>query len=170
MTTFDEWERAYPQAARELLSVLTAGVFPPTADEEGHSEDWAQGQVRMEAARRGGLLWRNNVGAIKVKEVHVCPACSFRFEVVRPPMRWGLCNDSSKLNATLKSSDLIGIVPTVITADMVGKTLGQFAAVEMKKPGWNWKGDSHENAQAAFGALVVKAGGRFAFSTGAWPW
>ncbi len=167
---YTEWAKRHPQAAYELQSIMLAGVFPPGPDEEGHSEEWAQAQDRMAAARAGGLLWRNNVGALKTKEAHVCPACKFPFEVVRPPLRWGVCNDSSKLNKKLKSSDLIGIKPLLITAAHVGTVVGQFAAVEEKKPGWKWSGNAREQAQAAYGALVMKAGGHFEFSTGALAW
>lgn len=31
--------------------------------------------------------------------------------------------------------DIVGCIPTVITPDMVGKTIGQFIAVETKAPG-----------------------------------
>lgn len=31
--------------------------------------------------------------------------------------------------------DIVGCIPTVITPDMVGKTIGQFVAVETKAPG-----------------------------------
>jgi hypothetical protein len=168
--TYTEWSIKHPQAALELQAIQLVGVYPPTDHSTGHSEDWAQANIRMAAAKRGALLWRNNVGATKTKEVHVCPACRFKFEVARPPIRWGLCNDSAKLNAKLKSSDLIGCVPRVILSEDVGKTLGQFAAVEAKKPDWRWKGDKHEQAQASYGSLVQSKGGLFAFSTGAWPW
>tara|TARA_R100000541_G_scaffold8848_1_gene16457 strand:+ start:844 stop:1365 length:522 start_codon:yes stop_codon:yes gene_type:complete len=168
--TYTEWARRHPQAAYELQAIQLAGVMPPAKGEEGHSEDWAQAQVRMAVARAGGLAWRNNVGANKTKEVHVCPACAFRFEVTRPPLRWGLCNDSAKLNKVMKSSDLIGGRPIVITPSDVGRTILQFFAIEMKKPGWSWSGDSHEQAQAAYGSLVMQKHGFFAFSTGALPW
>jgi len=168
--TYTAWSLRHPQAAYELQCIMLAGVFPPGPDEEGHSEEWAQAHDRMAAARVGGLLWRNNVGARKVKDTHICPSCEFKFEIVNPPLRWGLCNDSAKLNKGLKSSDLIGIKPLLITPAHVGRVVGQFAAVEEKKPGWAWKGDAHEQAQAAFGALVMKAGGHFEFSTGALSW
>lgn len=31
--------------------------------------------------------------------------------------------------------DIVGCIPTVITPDMVGKTIGQFVAIETKAPG-----------------------------------
>jgi hypothetical protein len=168
--TYEAWAARNPQAAYELQSVQLQGVYPPTPDEDGHSEDWAQANVRMAAPRAGGVLWRNNVGARKTKETHVCPSCRYRFEVLVPPMRWGLCNDSAKLNKVHKSSDLVGFRSVIITPDMVGKKFAQFAAVEMKAPGWTWSGNPHEQAQAAFGSIVLKAGGVFAFSTGGLPW
>lgn len=168
--SYTAWALRHPQAAYELQCIMLAGVFPPSPGEDGHSEDWAQAHVRMAAAQAGGLLWRNNVGARKVKDVHVCPSCHFKFEVVNPPLRWGLCNDSAKLNKVLKSGDLVGSRPLLIRPEHVGTTIGQFSMIEMKKPGWVWKGDAHEQAQAACGALVLKAGGHFAFSTGVLPW
>lgn len=167
---YTAWAIRHPQAAKELQAIQLAGVFPPAPGEDGYSEEWAQAQVRMQAARAGGLMWRNNVGALKTKEIHACPSCDFRFEVLRPPLRWGVCNDSSKLNAVMKSSDLIGGRPLLITPDMVGRVVLQLAAVEMKKPSWKWTGNKHEQAQAAFGALVQQKGGFFMFSTGDLPW
>jgi hypothetical protein len=168
--TYEAWAARNPQAAYELQAIQLQGVLPPAHDEVGKSEDWAQAQVRMAAPRAGGVLWRNNVGARKTKETHVCPACRFKFEVLIPPMRWGLCNDSAKLNAVHKSSDLIGFRSVIISPDMVGQTFAQFAAVEMKAPGWHWKGDAHEQAQAAYGSIIQRGGGLFAFSTGKLPW
>lgn len=168
--TYADWAHKHPQAALELQALQQAGVSPPTDHSTGHSEDRVQADIRMAAAREGAVMWRNNVGASKAKEVHVCPSCRFKYEVTKPPIRWGLCNDSSKLNACLKSSDLVGVVPRVISPSDVGKTLGQFAAVEVKRAAWTWRGDKHEQAQAAYGSLVMSKGGLFTFSTGVWPW
>ena len=167
---YADWAHKHPQAALELQAIQQSGVCPPSSQDQGRSEDWVQSNLRMAAAREGAVMWRNNVGATKTKETHVCPSCRFKFEVMKPPLRWGLCNDSSKLNACLKSSDLVGVVPRVISSSDVGKTLGQFAAIEAKRPSWQWKGDKHEHAQAAYGSLVMSKGGLFTFSTGVWPW
>ncbi|BAV81085.1 gp62 [Vibrio phage CKB-S1] len=121
----------------------------------------------MEAGRRGGVLWRNNVGATKAKEVHTCPRCSFRFEIANPPLRYGLCNDSEKLNKRIKSSDLIGIKQVLIGPQHVGTIIGQFHAVEVKAPGEpiNLR-DERQKGQAAFGQLVERFNGSFEFSHG----
>ena len=103
-----------------------------------------QDAAQLEIQELGGVLWRNNIGVDRSS--------------VRP-VRYGLCNDSKQLNAVCKSSDLIGIVPVVVTADMVGKTLGVFVAVEAKKPGWTMGGDKHTVAQGNFIIEVIKKGG-----------
>lgn len=163
--TYQEWADSYPQAASALLQVLApAAEYNPAS--EGKSEAYAQQQARLSIARRGGLAWRNNVGASKSKESHRCPCCGFAFEVKQPPIRWGLCNDSHQLNAKIKSSDLIGIMPVLITTAMVGSTIGQFIAVETKRPGWSYKGDDHEVAQLAWLQLIASKGGVSMFSTG----
>ncbi|AAQ96577.1 hypothetical protein [Vibrio phage VP16C] len=162
---FDQWAARWPQAAAELVAVMADTAPSPVTSPA--SEARAQQEARMEAGRRGGVLWRNNVGATKAKEPHVCPNCAFKFEVRKPPLRYGLCNDSEKLNAKIKSSDLIGIKPVLITPDMVGQTIGQFWAVEVKAPGEpiNLR-DERQKGQAAFGALVERFNGTFEFSHG----
>lgn len=56
-------------------------------------------------------------------------------------------------------SDVFGLVPTVITEDMVGQTVAVFAAIECKST----KGRSRD-AQERFVAAVKKAGGRAGFA------
>lgn len=164
--SYRDWAARHPQAAQELQQLLHADAhYDPKT--EGKSEAYAQQQARLAIARAGGMAWRNNVGASKSKEQHSCPRCQFRFEVILPPIRWGLCNDSSKLNAKVKSSDLIGIMPVLITPGMVGTTIGQFIAVETKKPGWKYAGNDHELAQLAWLELIAGKGGVSMFSTGA---
>jgi hypothetical protein len=52
-------------------------------------------------------------------------------------------------------SDLFGLVPVVVTPEMVGQTMGQFVAMEVKQPGKN-----PAEKQANFLAAVRKMGGR----------
>jgi len=62
-------------------------------------------------APNGCRLWRNNTGAIKDADGRL--------------VRFGLCKGSS---------DIIGITPITITADMVGTRVGIFTAIEVKTP------------------------------------
>lgn len=116
---------------------------------EGASEAAVQNRARLAASAIGGRLWRNNLGAFKDDHGNF--------------VRYGLCNDTARQNAAVKSSDLIGIYPLVITQDMVGRVVGQFWAKECKEGAWRYKGDTHEVAQLAFGQVVLSAGGRFDF-------
>jgi hypothetical protein len=155
--TFQEWRKRYPLAADALRLVLVDDVpVDPAAD--GKSEAWAQQQVRLKAAHEGAMSWRNNVGATPAK----CPDCG----APRQPVRYGLANDSSKLNAVVKSSDLILAIPRIITPDMVGTKIAQFGSIETKRPGWVFTGQGREEAQAAWLALVARLGGYAKFSTG----
>ena len=83
------------------------------------SEAANQQRIRLHAPSVGARLWRNNNGA--------CTTDDGRF------VRFGLGNDSEQINRVFKSSDLIGIRKVLITQDMVGKTIGQFMAVEVKR-------------------------------------
>lgn len=110
-----------------------------------------QAKIRLEASKKGVKLWRNNVGALS--------------DVNGRYVRYGLANESAQLNAVFKSSDLIGIRPVTITADMVGKTIGQFVAREVKTENWEFKGTPREKAQKAFMDLINALGGDAAFCT-----
>jgi hypothetical protein len=109
------------------------------------SEAAVQTDIRLEASRRGARLWRNNVGAL--------PGPS------GIPVRYGLANESKRMNEAIKSSDLIGITPVVITQEMVGRTLGVFTSYEVKQEGWKFTGSKREVAQAAWIRLVKAFGG-----------
>ena len=63
------------------------------------------------------------------------------------------------MNKKIKSSDLIGITPHVVSASDVGKTLGIFTAVEVKAGDWAFKNTMHEQAQQNFINLVKAMGG-----------
>jgi hypothetical protein len=103
-------------------------------------ESTLQSAVRAEAARLGVYLWRNNSGVLPDKR--------------GVPVRFGLGNDSQRINAVLKSSDLIGITPG-----------GRFVAIECKAPGWIGVRTDRERAQEAFIDLVRAQGGIAGFVT-----
>ncbi len=120
MTVF-EWavKNGIGQAAlSELLSVLDP-VRPPALPSTMKSEAAVSAALQIEAAKRGGSLWRNNSGACVDQEGR--------------QVRYGLGNTSTKLNEHFKSSDLIGITPMEIG----GQIVGVFTAIEVKAPGWH---------------------------------
>lgn len=86
------------------------------------SESRVQSLVRLEAASKGVYLFRNNVGAGHLKNGNY--------------IRWGLANDSTQVNKRLKSADLIGGRPRIITPDMVGSVILQFLSRECKREGY----------------------------------
>lgn len=142
----------------DFLAVIGAAAWPAPAKVKGKSEAWAQQQDRLTVARAGGMAWRNNVGATPTK----CPDCGAK----QRPIRYGLANDSHQLNEKIKSSDLICAIPRLIVPEMVGTTIAQFGSIEDKRPGWTYAGTEHEQAQAAWLALVSRIGGFATFSTG----
>ena len=154
MRTYNDWATAYPEAAAALAPILTTDV----RHRNGGSEARAQQDVRTSVAKQGAMAWRNNVGATKAH----CPDCGARQSVIR----YGLANDSARLNERVKSSDLILAIPRLIEPRHVGTTIAQFGAVECKRPGWKYTGKGREAGQAAWLALVAKLGGFATFSTG----
>lgn len=151
MLTLTQWAERHG-ISTEALAELTGIVTDPQSAPTGQSEAAVQQLVRLEASRLGMRLFRNNVGACKDDTGRV--------------IRYGLSNDSAQMNKAIKSSDLIGIRPVIITPDMMGHTIGQFVAREVKRPGWSYRGTDREVAQQAFGQLVLKLGGDFKFCTG----
>ena len=138
-----------PEALAELSGMLTPGGGMPPGQQ---SEEAVQVQVRLEAAQKGIVLFRNNVGVAVDKR--------------GKPVRFGLANDSPALNAEVKSSDLIGLRPVVVAPDDVGRTMGQFVAREIKKVGWQYKGTGREPGQLNFITIVNAMGGDACFATG----
>lgn len=114
-------------------------------------EDEVDQLVQLEAAKSQILLMRNNSGALKDKDGRV--------------VRFGLNNISDKQNAEFKSSDRIAIMPVTITPEMVGKTVGIFMAVEMKKEGWKFTGKDREVGQQNFIDYINLRGGCAMFVT-----
>jgi hypothetical protein len=154
MSTYTDWAARYPEAAADLTRILCTD-----AGHEGNgSEALVQQRVRVSIADQGAMAWRNNVGATKAR----CPDCN----APQGPIRYGLANDSARLNKRIKSSDLIGCIPRHVTPAMVGTTIGQFAAIECKRPGWTYTGTEREAGQAAWLALILRLGGFARFTTG----
>lgn len=157
---FDQWAARWgipPQGLAELKASM--GLYDsPVVPVSGVSETAVQQHIRLEASKRGARLWRNNNGATMDGNDRL--------------IRYGLANDSAAVNKKLKSSDLIGIMPYTVTASDVGRTVGLFASIEVKRPGWKYKGAEREQAQLAWIELIIKLGGvaRFATSPGeVWP-
>ena len=112
-------------------------------------EDRVLSKIRLNASKKGIYLWRNNNGAVHTTDG--------RF------IRFGLANDSKQLNEKLKSADLIGIKPLVVTTEMVGKTVGIFFSREVKREGWKYTGTAREIAQLAWINLINSLGGDASF-------
>lgn len=139
----DRW--GIPHAAiTELLA--TIGVHWDAPNNAKTPEGEVQQRVRLEASAKGCVLWRNNVG---VTENHV---------------RYGLCNDSPKVNKRLKSADLVGIRPVIVTPEMVGRKVGIFLAREAKGGDWVYRGTAREEAQLRWAMIVLGMGGEAAFT------
>ena len=112
-----------------------------------------QNQIRLQASELGWRLWRNNVGAGKLE------GGSF--------VRWGLANDSKAVNEEVKSGDLIGIKPVLITQDMVGSVIGQFISRECKRSDWKFNPNNPRDlAQMKWVELILILGGDAKFTTG----
>jgi hypothetical protein len=144
--------RVSEQALSELrgifgLEPIHIGSYPT-----GASEATVQAQVRLEAARKGLKLWRNNVGVLKDER--------------GVPVRYGLANDSKRLNESVKSGDLIGWRPVLITPAHVGSMIAQFVSRECKRPDWKYSGNDHERAQLKWAEAITADGGDAAFCNG----
>jgi hypothetical protein len=120
------------------------------ADNLGASEAGVQSRVRLEAAHKGCYLWRNNVGVLPDRYGR--------------PIRYGLANDSKAVNKEVKSGDLIGVRPVLITQVHVGHTIGQFLSREVKPGAWRYSGTDREQAQLAWVELITSLGGDACFA------
>lgn len=141
------------QALHELDALFGIETQLPDERYRPGTESAVQSEVRLEAAGKGVILFRNNVGVLEDKAGR--------------PVRYGLANDSSKLNKMIKSSDLIGWRRVRIEQSHVGSVIAQFVSVECKKGGWKYSGNDHEVAQLAWIRLINANGGDAKFVTGA---
>lgn len=149
-----EWAERFnigPDALFSLYQILTIPLGSAAVGEyEKNSETYVQNVLRVLASsREHAYLWRNNVGATQTPDGRM--------------IRYGLCNESKKLNQRFKSSDLIGGTPVTVTPDMVGKRVMIFTAVEVKKADWKPGSDTQrERGQLRF-INAVRAAGGFGF-------
>jgi len=146
-----EWAIRHGVSAAALADLRAGLGLDALPVDTGHSERYVQTSVRLEAVGKGVTLWRNNVGVLE--------------DVTGRPVRYGLANDSKALNMRLKSADLIGWRPIVITPKLIGVTIAQFVSRECKPAGWRYSGTDRERAQLAWASLVAASGGDARFAT-----
>lgn len=118
-------------------------------------EEKANQDVRLRVTSWGMRMFRNNSGVL-----------------MNPngvPVRFGLGNESKKINKVLKSPDLVGVYELEITPEMVGKKVAVFSGIEVKKKGFkekeNYNENSREFGQNNFIKLIKKFGGLAGFAS-----
>lgn len=154
MNTLQQWARDYgvtDAAIDDLRRRLGGRDEIPDTDGPTHSEAYVQSAARLEAARLGAYLWRNNVGA------GVLDSGSF--------IRFGLANESKKQNERIKSSDHIGWDVLTVQPHHVGLKIARFDSFEYKSQDWTFTGTPRELAQLEWLVLVEASGGVAAFVT-----
>ena len=145
----ENWKIKY-NISDEAFAALMPDTNPPPTGAFA-SEAGVQSACRLAVSKAGGRIWRNNLGAYKDERDNF--------------IRYGLANDSAQLNAVIKSSDLIGILPIRITQAHVGTTIGQFVAIECKAPDWKYRpNDERATAQLKFITLIKALGGHAEFN------
>lgn len=153
MNNLNQWaiKHGVPfEAVADLRRMLGMIDTDPTGEHDNESEGAISNRVRLEASKKGCRLWRNNVGAM--------------YDETGRFIRFGLANDSERLNKIVKSSDLIGLRPVTITPQMVGCVFGQFVAREVKAGDWTFTGTEREQAQLNFLNIVLSLGGDAGFT------
>lgn len=155
ITTLTQWAIRHGvshQALAELRQMMGVDTDPASCNAKPGSEAAVQQAIRLEASRLGCRLWRNNRGACKDETGRL--------------IRYGLANETSALDKVIKSHDLIGIRPVLITQEHVGTIIGQFVSREAKRPDWRYTGTEREVAQLAWAQLIVSLGGDAMFANG----
>lgn len=155
MKHLEQWQARHgitDVAMADLLATLAKGEYhaPVEVPDNVHSEAGVTSLVRLEAARKGVLLFRNNVGCL--------------FDRQERMVRYGLANESQAQNDKLKSGDWIGVRKRLIVPADVGTVIGQFVSREVKRAGWVYRGQGRELAQNNWNALITSWGGDAAFA------
>jgi hypothetical protein len=149
----EQWAKRH-NISQDALDDLRGifGCLPVVVNQANDSEARVQAEIRLEGAKKGVRLWRNNVGVL--------------LDARGVPVRYGLANDSQRLNQACKSGDLIGWRRLLITGEQVGTHIAQFVSRECKHAGWKYKGDAHERAQLKWIEVVTADGGDAKFCSG----
>lgn len=152
MFTIEDWARKHGISHAALVDLFNVYQIAGEPRDDAVSESATGKECERISGRYGQRLWRNNSGALQNEQGQW--------------VRYGLGNVSKKINDVMKSSDYIGIKTILIQPHHVGTKIGQFVAVETKKPEWHLTpGDKRGQAQANFGTVVEHAGGIFRFIT-----
>lgn len=139
-------------ALADLVDMFTGESSVVKVEGVEGSESWVSSQIKLEAARLGVKLTRNNVGALK--------------DVKGRSVRYGLWNESKMMNQRIKSGDFIGIRPILIDVSHIGSTIGQFVMREVKESDWVYTGEGREEAQMRCIQMVNGLGGDACFASG----
>ncbi|PHS13446.1 MAG: VRR-NUC domain-containing protein [Blastopirellula sp.] len=108
-------------------------------------ETGIQNRILLALSEAGCTVWRNETAGAWVGQILHKTGSQVTLKNARL-LKLGLCKGSS---------DVIGIRPVLITQEMVGKTIGQFIAPEIKT-----KDGKLSDDQVKFCRAVIKAGGR----------
>lgn len=138
-------------AIEDLRKILGLAKLELIDNDVNKSEAAIMNLIRIEASKKNCRLWRNNVGATYTKDGNF--------------IRYGLANESGKMNGYIKSADLIGIKPIKIRNCMVGMTIGQFVSREIKASDWKYTGTDRERAQLRWIEVITGMGGDACFAT-----
>jgi hypothetical protein len=141
----EAWRKRHGISSEALRELWQLSLY--LSDENPElPEARVQAEVRLEAARKGYYLYRNNRGAGKLENGNFT--------------RWGLANDSKKLGDSWKSGDLIGWRPYYCYTETRGwHTAAQFVSVEVKRGDWKFSGSIEEVSQARWATLINELGG-----------
>lgn len=133
-------------ALSELSDILRSDTGANSSPTQGEfqSEASVTQDVKLAATANGMRLFRNNVGACETAEGR--------------QIRYGLANESSRINKHIKSGDLIGWMPVRIQAKHVGQMVGVFTTIEVKKSNWKYTGKGREVAQKKWIDIARSAG------------